>query len=255
MLREGLVLCGEWADKSSLLGARDLLARICSVVTDWNVDSSLTPPAVAPQTFVLVCGGKPKELLKTLGRRGRTNMMRLLREKQCVFVGICAGVKVAKEMGLMQGVELVNDEEWALSGICLEDVLLDGWDGSHPSFLYENGPLMKVCSAEVKVMATFATDAAQVFENQHRLQTESKEGKDTWICKQCFTHNPPARSKCFMCSELRTHKLPPVGEMPGTAAIVVVGSQLILCSVHPELSQDRPESFNFFLSILGKDDT
>lgn len=113
--------------------------------------------------------------------------MRLLREQSGIcYVGICAGVEIARELGIIPQISFCNDQQWRLSGICMDLMLEVVETGRQVQFHYENGPLMMLSDVErQKVMATFVTDAAQVFENQFR---ESQSNiKDDWICKQCFT--------------------------------------------------------------------
>ena len=272
-----LVLGGDsWADRSSFLGVLDMLQcqeleQSLGPVTALDLDEKKwykeLKKLMKRVRLLVVCGGRPVALSKCLGNNGRIIIQQwLATDPKNKYLGICAGVAFAKLVGV-NCINLINDEAWRGCGLSGEvqlsaAVLSSTADPSHGllqtqlEYHYENGPLISYIDAQPPLFAmTYAADIVA----QRIKQLEQIEGsvgttidrKTQWLCHACTYINSTSTGKCGFCSESRNYCLPPVGQMPGSIAIVVPTSgQFLLSSVHPELSDSEVKAHFIELLLL-----
>jgi hypothetical protein len=276
-----LVLGGaSWVDRSSILGTLDLLndPKLCEKygpVLEIDLDArksyEMLKDALKQTKLLVVCGGKPNALAKSLKNQGKTLLRQWMTSSPSnKYLGICAGVAFATQLGFNE-IELVNDDAWRLSGIRADpivsfDVLPLGFeDEIEHRYHYESGPLIafkksntisvgspEMMPSQCCFSARFQSDV--ISERLEMLKTiaqsASFDSKSQWICQSCTFVNSLSKGKCEFCSESRNYQLPPINEMPGTLAMVMF-PKFLLSSVHPELSEPKvKESFRKLISFF-----
>ncbi len=266
-----LILGGEsWVDRSSYLGTVDLLQcqqleRIVGTIVTLDIDEKnwykKLKDLLKRTKLLVVCGGRPVALSKCLGNNGRILFQQWLSaDIQHKYLGLCAGVAFARLIGV-NCINLINDEAWRGCGLSGEvqlsypriardsnQLALDTTRFEHH---YENGPLISYTGSGPPLLAvTFAGDiVAQRLEQISHIENNTvTDGQTQWLCRACTFLNTCSIGKCGFCSESRNYCLPPVGQMPGSIAIIIPTSQYLLSSVHPELSSSEVKEH--FIDLL-----
>ena len=200
---------------------------------------------------VILPGGEPKAFLKALGRNRITILKQYVNEGGRM-VGICSGACVIYKMNLLDKcISLVNDNIWADSGLVGDVKTILSVDSSISCYShYENGPLFRVKRKKgiedvenVHITSVYEGDVVEI--QNDRIATQEKElsassstSSSSWICKCCTCPNNSKRSKCIACKEKKNHKLPPLGDMPGSIASLRC-ENIYVFSFHPEFSQQE----------------